>query len=211
MLLACRLRLKGLIGKLADSPYESHRSMSWIKLKCGKRQAFLICGYTDPKRRQTYRKPPCSCAHFWRLWSFRYSLKQAAIRVCMLSYHLKNCTTGLRSRDCLKQWYSTLPKPSRKSSLPTIGQKSGGQNLRGLLGERLWSYHHQRVVSAGRPGLVMSAPIAWHELHQLTHSAHWTAEKIAECISVDNSVWDGYAETACRLKDASKILDCKKS
>ena len=53
MLSACKLGLEGLIGKRADSPYESRRSTSWIKLKCGKRQAFLICGYTDPKCTRT--------------------------------------------------------------------------------------------------------------------------------------------------------------
>ena len=53
MLSACKLGLEGLIGKRADSPYESRRSTSWIKLKCGKRQAFLICGYTDPKGART--------------------------------------------------------------------------------------------------------------------------------------------------------------
>ena len=46
---ACKLGLEGLIGKRADSLYQSRRSTDWIKLKCGKRQAFLICGYTDPK------------------------------------------------------------------------------------------------------------------------------------------------------------------
>ena len=50
---ACKLGLEGLIGKRADSPYESRRSTSWIKLKCGKRQTFLICGYTDPKGART--------------------------------------------------------------------------------------------------------------------------------------------------------------
>ena len=49
MLSACKLGLEGLIGKRADSPYESRRSPNWIKLKCGQRQPFLICGYTDPK------------------------------------------------------------------------------------------------------------------------------------------------------------------
>ena len=53
MLSACKLGLEGLIGKRADSPYESRRSPNWIKLKCGKRQAFLICGYTDPKGART--------------------------------------------------------------------------------------------------------------------------------------------------------------
>ncbi|MDY0748615.1 DNA ligase D [Paucibacter sp. R3-3] len=46
---ACRLRMEGLIGKRADSPYQSSRSPDWIKLKCTQRQEFVIVGHTDPK------------------------------------------------------------------------------------------------------------------------------------------------------------------
>ena len=46
---ACKLGFEGLIGKRADSPYQSRRSRDWIKLKCGQRQEFLICGFTEPK------------------------------------------------------------------------------------------------------------------------------------------------------------------
>ena len=49
VLSACKLGLEGLIGKRADSAYQSRRSPDWIKLKCSKRQEFVICGYTDPK------------------------------------------------------------------------------------------------------------------------------------------------------------------
>jgi len=46
---ACRLDLEGLIGKRQDSLYVERRSSDWIKLKCKKRQEFVIVGYTDPK------------------------------------------------------------------------------------------------------------------------------------------------------------------
>ena len=46
---ACKLGFEGLVGKRAHSPYQSRRSPDWIKLKCGKRQEFLICGFTEPK------------------------------------------------------------------------------------------------------------------------------------------------------------------
>ncbi|MES2401362.1 MAG: DNA ligase D [Pseudomonadota bacterium] len=46
---ACKLGFEGLIGKRADAPYQSRRSPDWIKLKCGKRQEFIICGFTEPK------------------------------------------------------------------------------------------------------------------------------------------------------------------
>lgn len=50
---ACRLGLEGLIGKRADSPYSGQRSRDWIKLKCTRRQEFVIVGYTDPKGSRT--------------------------------------------------------------------------------------------------------------------------------------------------------------
>jgi bifunctional non-homologous end joining protein LigD len=46
---ACKLSLEGVIGKRSDSSYESRRARSWIKLKCKRRQEFVIVGYTDPK------------------------------------------------------------------------------------------------------------------------------------------------------------------
>ena len=46
---ACEQGLEGLIGKRADSPYVSSRSAAWVKLKCTKRQEFVIVGFTDPK------------------------------------------------------------------------------------------------------------------------------------------------------------------
>ena len=50
---ACKMGLEGMIGKKLDSRYEVRRSASWIKLKCSQRQAFLICGYTDPQGSRT--------------------------------------------------------------------------------------------------------------------------------------------------------------
>jgi bifunctional non-homologous end joining protein LigD len=44
---ACRLKMEGVIAKLADAPYASTRSESWLKLKCKQRQEFVVCGYTD--------------------------------------------------------------------------------------------------------------------------------------------------------------------
>lgn len=46
---ACALSLEGVIGKRAGSPYVSHRSPDWIKLKCRLRQEFVIIGYTAPQ------------------------------------------------------------------------------------------------------------------------------------------------------------------
>ena len=45
----CHHGLEGLIGKRRDAPYESGRGTSWIKLKCLKRQEFVIGGFTNPQ------------------------------------------------------------------------------------------------------------------------------------------------------------------
>ena len=42
-----RAASKGLIAKRADAPYVSTRSSAWLKLKCKKRQEFVVCGFTD--------------------------------------------------------------------------------------------------------------------------------------------------------------------
>jgi bifunctional non-homologous end joining protein LigD len=44
---ACRLGLEGVILKRADSPYVCRRSDTWLKLKCQRRQEFVVIGFTD--------------------------------------------------------------------------------------------------------------------------------------------------------------------
>lgn len=43
---ACDFGIEGIVSKRADSPYESTRSHNWQKVKCLKRQEFVIAGYT---------------------------------------------------------------------------------------------------------------------------------------------------------------------
>jgi bifunctional non-homologous end joining protein LigD len=43
---ACKLGLEGIVSKQADSAYESTRSRNWLKIKCIRRQEFVIAGYT---------------------------------------------------------------------------------------------------------------------------------------------------------------------
>jgi bifunctional non-homologous end joining protein LigD len=51
--IACQKRLEGIIAKRSDSRYMQRRSSDWLKLKCTKRQEFVIGGYTEPKKRRT--------------------------------------------------------------------------------------------------------------------------------------------------------------
>jgi len=46
---ACRMGLEGIMCKEADAPYRGGRSKSWLKVKCGRRQEFVIGGFTDPR------------------------------------------------------------------------------------------------------------------------------------------------------------------
>src|SRR5579863_6910336 len=45
---ACEMALEGIVGKRRDSHYVSKRSPSWIKLRCRRRQEFVIGGYSEP-------------------------------------------------------------------------------------------------------------------------------------------------------------------
>lgn len=42
----CEASMEGIVGKKADSVYSGTRNGDWIKLKCDKRQEFVIGGYT---------------------------------------------------------------------------------------------------------------------------------------------------------------------
>jgi bifunctional non-homologous end joining protein LigD len=44
---ACRLGAEGIVSKQAASVYTSGRTKSWIKIKCFRRQEFVIGGYTN--------------------------------------------------------------------------------------------------------------------------------------------------------------------
>jgi bifunctional non-homologous end joining protein LigD len=50
---ACEMALEGIVGKRRDSHYVSRRSPAWIKLRCRRRQEFVIGGYSDPAGSRT--------------------------------------------------------------------------------------------------------------------------------------------------------------
>ncbi len=50
---ACESGMEGIVGKRADSIYSGTRNGDWIKLKCEKRQEFVICGYTLSDKKVT--------------------------------------------------------------------------------------------------------------------------------------------------------------
>ncbi len=50
---ACEMALEGIVGKRRDSLYRSTRSGAWIKLRCRRRQEFVIGGYSEPAGSRT--------------------------------------------------------------------------------------------------------------------------------------------------------------
>lgn len=46
---ACELSLEGIVSKNATSTYVEGRTKSWLKIKCIKRQEFVVGGFTKPK------------------------------------------------------------------------------------------------------------------------------------------------------------------
>jgi len=51
---ASEQRLEGIVAKKAKSHYTSGRSRDWIKIKCQRRQEFVVGGYTDPQGSRGY-------------------------------------------------------------------------------------------------------------------------------------------------------------
>lgn len=50
---ACKLKMEGIVGKRVDSVYSGCRNGDWIKLKCDKREEFVIGGYTLSEKRSS--------------------------------------------------------------------------------------------------------------------------------------------------------------
>jgi len=46
---ASEMRIEGMVAKRADSPYTGKRSPDWVKIKCQRRQEFVIGGYAEPR------------------------------------------------------------------------------------------------------------------------------------------------------------------
>ncbi|MFW6077016.1 MAG: non-homologous end-joining DNA ligase [Hyphomicrobiales bacterium] len=51
----CEQGQEGIVSKRADAPYRSGRTRSWLKVKCGKRQEFVIGGWTPSDKRTGFK------------------------------------------------------------------------------------------------------------------------------------------------------------
>jgi bifunctional non-homologous end joining protein LigD len=47
---ACETGLEGIISKQANAPYMPGRQKSWLKIKCARRQEFIIVGFRDARK-----------------------------------------------------------------------------------------------------------------------------------------------------------------
>ena len=47
---ACETGLEGIISKEAKAPYVAGRKRSWLKIKCSRRQEFIIVGFSDARK-----------------------------------------------------------------------------------------------------------------------------------------------------------------
>jgi bifunctional non-homologous end joining protein LigD len=46
---ACTRGVEGTVAKRGDAPYRPGRSRAWLKIRCSKRQEFVIAGFTEPR------------------------------------------------------------------------------------------------------------------------------------------------------------------
>ncbi len=51
----CRQGLEGVVSKRADAPYRGRRTQSWLKIKCTRRQEFVIIGWTVSDKGRGFR------------------------------------------------------------------------------------------------------------------------------------------------------------
>ena len=51
----CREGLEGIVSKKADAPYRGKRTQAWLKIKCTRRQEFVIVGWTPSDKNRGFR------------------------------------------------------------------------------------------------------------------------------------------------------------
>ena len=51
----CREGYEGIVSKLVDAPYRGQRSKGWLKVKCIRRQEFVIVGWTPSEKSRGFR------------------------------------------------------------------------------------------------------------------------------------------------------------
>ncbi len=70
---ACEIGLEGIISKRANDPYRAGRQQSWLKIKCSRRQEFIILGFS--KARSGDRALGALYLGYWKENKLRYAGK----------------------------------------------------------------------------------------------------------------------------------------
>jgi bifunctional non-homologous end joining protein LigD len=109
---ACRLAMEGVVSKRKDSGYIQARSPAWLKIKCLKRQEFVIGGYTQPTG---------SRVGFGALLLGYYDEKRLA--------YCGRVGTGF-TNDTLRQLKAELSR--RRTDLPPFDNPPTGADRRGV-------------------------------------------------------------------------------
>ncbi len=111
---ACRMGLEGVVAKRSDGAYVAGRGRDWLKVKCLRRQEFVVGGYTDPggapaadvvreqafpaAKPATVAKPACAATGAGRRTAPPESVEIAGVRLTHADKVLYP-EVGLRKRD----------------------------------------------------------------------------------------------------------------
>lgn len=108
---SCEMSLEGIISKKVDSTYETRRSKTWLKIKCLKRQEFVIGGYTNPQG---------SRSHFGSLYLGVFNEQDELeyvgnVGTGFTQESLKEIYAQLQEQAACKNPFNTTPPEARKA------------------------------------------------------------------------------------------------
>ncbi|SDE29003.1 DNA ligase D [Paraburkholderia lycopersici] len=108
---ACEANLEGLVAKRRDSRYTSTRSAAWLKLRCARRQEFVIGGYTEPQgRREGFG------ALLIGVYDEHGALQYAGkVGTGFDAMRLEAVGAELRSRECERPPFAAVPAGERRA------------------------------------------------------------------------------------------------
>jgi bifunctional non-homologous end joining protein LigD len=105
--------------------------------------------------------------------------------------------------DTIKAFSEAIVRHLARTLPQLFVAKSGPKNRVGrIFADYLRNGFGATTVAAwsarARPGLGISVPIAWDELHTIKSGAHWTIESAHDRLDVGNSPWDDYRPQAVK-------------
>jgi bifunctional non-homologous end joining protein LigD len=105
--------------------------------------------------------------------------------------------------DTIKAFSEAIVRHLARTLPQLFVAKSGPKNRVGrIFADYLRNGFGATTVAAwsarARPGLGISVPLAWDELHTIKSGAHWTIESAHDRLDVGNSPWDDYRPQAVK-------------